>query len=679
MKKLFLLFFSAAALLASGAEFFLKNGQSCEFRFNAPQGKNAILFFSARLKLPAPLESWGVNALKAELNGTPLTIPLNKGDILVDPQSLPQGKYKTLSDGKFFVKGDSDWEIFNAGSGEIYRNVWLLNQPNKTELSNVFYSFAFKLENLKPTGNVLRFKASIPRRLAAYPLEIRDIAVKGFDSRIIFHRDWMQAVYPWSFPALAELGGAEVVKSRNEHGLASFSIHCLEEQDFQIPVLDKDYQIYRLNNSNIPAKLAEAAKRHIPNIGTPYVPELLTPLAQGSTVKLPKGTATFIVRCRKSKPGTYRPENLPVKFTVLDITLPEVDDLPVQNSMYIMGSGSSTQNIYPEFREYGMSMMLMSPWTAPIPLKIVDGKLSADFRNFDAKLKELQSVGLSKRTLFFGTSEPILRNITKLTGENEDGKEFQRRFKEFVTLFFNHADELGMTVYLSLYDEANFQKAVWGKTKTLTAIATSVPNSRMWSTVTELASAAHYYEVLGYRKGRDMCITHPFQTYNRQDDEILKGVLCPDKKISQLRNRFRGEYESITSYPAANNRYAYGIRAWQGNLQYITGFAFWWGNMYKGKENVTPKKCYYVCYPFLEKTTGIRHSSVGWEAIRCGVDDMRYLTRARVLMEKKYGKEKAEAVLNSIFGKPCYNADDFSPSRFAEVRKKLIDIIQECK
>lgn len=677
-KILFLLLLAAAGL-PGGAGFLLQNGQTREVKFTVPAGKQVILFFSARIKLPTPLESWGVNALEVKLNDRQLPAPLNKGAELIDPQSLPQKKSPLLADGRFWVKGDSDWEVFNAPEGEIYSNIWLLNQTNKRELSNVFYTFAFRLEDLPAGENVLDFKAVLPPELSAYPVEVSDIAVKGFDDKIIFHRDFLQSVYPWSFPALTELGGAETVMARNEHGFTSFSIYCFVPQSFVLPQLPGNFQLYRLDNSNIPAKLKEAELRHIPNIGQPYVPELLTPLASGSVIQLPVGTTTFFIRCRQSKPGEYTAGDLPVKFKVPDLTLPESGDLPVENTMYIMSSGTDTQNILPEFKDYGFSMMLLSPWTAPIAMKITDGKLTADFSKFDARVKKYQSAGLSRRTLFFGTSEPLIKTISKLTGEKEEGKEFQKRFKEFLILFFNHADELGLTVYLSLYDEANFQKEVWGKTKLLTSIAVTIPNSRMWSTVTELSSAAYYYEALGYRKDRDVCITHPFQIYHRSDDEILKGVLCPDKSVRQLRNRFTGEYESITSYPASNNRYAYGIRSYQGKIRYMMGFTFWWGDMYKGKENVKPVKCFYVCYPFREKITGQRYSSVGWEALRCGVDDMRYLVYAKQLLEQKYGKVAAEKRLAGLVGKPAYSSDGFSPEYFNKIRSKLLEIIMECK
>ena len=153
--------------------------------------------------------------------------------------------------------------------------------------------------------------------------------------------------------------------------------------------------------------MKEAEKRHIPNIGKPYVPELLTPLLSGSEVELPAGTTTFAVRFKKSEPGTYSIAGLPIKFNVLDITLPEATELPVQNTMYIMASGTDTQNIHPEFREYGISTMLTSPWAAPIPLKIVDVKLVADFSKFDARLK-IKNIALVFDKISFSNFDILL-------------------------------------------------------------------------------------------------------------------------------------------------------------------------------------------------------------------------------------------------------------------------------
>ena len=677
MKKFLLLFLILPFIHVNGVDYLLKNNNSCSYKFNAPAKKNVLLFFNCRIKLNGKLEAWGANVLEIKLNGKTLSLPVNKDKVLWDPQCVPQKAYPVLVDNKFFVKADSDWKAFNGQEGDIYSNTWILNQVNKTELSNVFYSFAFELKDLKAKDNVLTFNAKLPKELSKYSIEIKDLAIKSFDNSIYFFRDWQQAIYPWSFPAAKEIINKEIAIAKNEHGFASFSIYNFSPQQFQLPNLGKEFQFYRLDNSNIPAKLKEATNRHIPNVGKPYVPELLTPLAMGSKLNLPKGTTTFAVRLKNSKVGTYKVGNLPLTFKVLDITLPEATDLPVENTMYIMASGTKSQNIYPDFREYGMSMMLLSPWSAPIPMKLVDGKLVANFTKFDQFVKEYQKHGMNNKTLFFGTTEPIIKQIAKLSGQNEEGKAFQKLYKEFITLFFNHADKLKLKVYLSLYDEANFQKEVWKKTKILTAVAVTVPNSRLWSTVTELASAAYYYDTIGYRKGRDICITHPFQTYNRADDEILRGVLCPNQPIKNLKNRFVGEYEGITSYPSTNNRYAYGVRSRVGKIENMMGFAFWWGNMYK--PNTKPVKCYYVTYPFIDDVTKVRFSSVGWEAIRCGIDDMRYLVLADRLLTQKYGQKKAKQILDKLSGLPQYNADNIEPEYFNSIRKQLTSIIMDNK
>ena len=143
MKKILFLIISASAIVLAGADFSLSNNKSGKFKFDAPSEKNAVLFFRARIKLPAPYEAWGANALQLKLNGKPLTSPINKEKFLIDSEVRPQISYPVCAYGKLFVKADSDWEVFNAPNGEIYRNTWLLNQANKTELSNVFYSFAF--------------------------------------------------------------------------------------------------------------------------------------------------------------------------------------------------------------------------------------------------------------------------------------------------------------------------------------------------------------------------------------------------------------------------------------------------------------------------------------------------------------------------------------------------------
>lgn len=677
MKLLFLLLLFFAAAAGWGKDLILKNSQSGTFRFDAPDGKNRFLFFLARIKLPPPCEEWGFHALELKLNGQELALPVNKPEKLVNPQTFANPAYAVRDTaGRLFVKADSDWTAFNAPRGGVYSSTWTMNSVNQIELNNVFYSFAIPLKDLKPKDNVLTLKAVLPSYMDAYPVEIAGLEAAGFGDQVIFRRDFLQAVYPWSFPSLAEIRqNPELVVAKGETGGAAFSVYCFAPSEMKLP---DDLQLYRLDNTIIPAKLKKMAESHIPNIGKLYVPELLTPLKKGSVLKLPQGTTTLYLKYRGEKAGTTALAGVPVKVRTLDLTLPDPESLPVENGLYVMAGHTDKQKIHPEFRAYGITQIMLSPWGAPIKLSIKDDKLQADFRKFDQRLKFYQSFGLNRRKLLFGTSEPILSQIAKLTKQDVDGEEFQRRFKEFIELFFNHADELKLEVYLSLYDEANFQKKVWTKTQTLTKIAVTVPNSRMWSTVTELASAAFYFDTLGYRKGRDLTVTHPFMTIGRPDSAVNKGVMAPSKTMGELRGRFHGEYDGITSYPGIGNRLCYGMRSRHSELKFFMGFAFWWGDM--GKPNVKPTNWYYVSYPFFEPETGVRYTAIGWEAIRTGIDDYRYLELAARCLARKYGKDEAEKRLKKLIALEEHTVRGFLPADyFGQIRNQLIKIISEAK
>lgn len=675
MKKTIILIFLLAAFITAGKDYILKNNQSAVYRFDAPAGKHALLFFRARIKLPSPAEAWGFHALEVKLNGKTLKAPCNKAEKLIDPQNTPPTETAVCdSAGKLFLRADSDWQTFNASSGDVYSNTQRMNQVNQTELNNVFYNFVFPLKDLKKNGNTLTLKVFLPDHVSAYPVEITGLQIAGFSDRIVFHRDWLQAVYPWSFPTLSEIKKRQnLVVALGETGLGSFSIYNFKSSTFKVP---DDLQLYRLDNTLIPGKRKQMEDHHIPNTGELYVPELLTPVKKGTVLQLPQGTTTFLFRYCGKRAGNYKIAGIPVDIRVLNFTLPDHETLPVENGLYIMASQPQKQNIYPELREYGITQILISPWNAPIKLKIENDKLHADFRRLDAKIKEIQSWKLSRRQLLFGTSEPILNQLHKLTGEGVDGKAFQRRFKEFIRLFFDHADQLNLKIYLSLYDEANFQKKIWHKTQILTKIATTVPNSRMWATVTDLVSAAYFYDTLGYRKGRDLAVTHPFLLIGKPDTEVQKGILIPDQKTTaELRARhFRGEYMGVTSYPGTGNRYQYGFRSRHSDLEVYMGFAFWWGDM--KKPNTKPRQWYYVSYPFFEKTTGLRYSTIGWEAIRAGIDDYRYAELASQKLIRKYGQAEGKKILKKILAVKHSNTENIPTDYFNHVRNQLIKIIE---
>ena len=110
MKKILFLIISASAIVLAGADFSLSNNKSGKFKFDAPSEKNAVLFFRARIKLPAPYEAWGANVLQVKLNGKALTSPINKDKNLVDSEVRPQisrriqtGRFSMLRTAKYIA------------------------------------------------------------------------------------------------------------------------------------------------------------------------------------------------------------------------------------------------------------------------------------------------------------------------------------------------------------------------------------------------------------------------------------------------------------------------------------------------------------------------------------------------------------------------------------------------
>ena len=662
--------------------------------FRLDSKKNNILYLQSRIDLPDG-EAWGQHCLKITLDQQPLKLfPLNKQALLYDIRvNPPQATEVCHSDGLYWLKADSDYACNNQRQPHIYSygSEWEL--ANATELNNRFFTYAFRIEANTDTVKV-NLKIQLPEHQKQHPVEVSAWELLSLPDTFFFSRPWMQAVYQNSFPSQAEMSKApELVLAGNQNGVAGFSIYNFQPFEgrlqLDMPGLPADiFTIYQVKNSLVEHKIKTAAEHIFLNIGNVQVPELWQPLQD--TLLLEEGSSSFVLYAcpkRRVAPGTYQGKlrlldssntekaSCPVSLKILPFELPDHDDIPASFGLYIMAGGGDEQEIWGDLREHGITQIMLTPWGCPIKLQLDGEKLHADFNRLNQRLRFMQQFGINRRGLFYGTSEPLISSLKKLSGQTPGEAVFDRLFQDFIRLFFLNAEQQKIPVWLSLFDEANFKREQWDQTLLLTRLAKQIPQARMWATITELASAAYLYDTPGLYDAQDITMTHPATLIHREENEELHGSFTPARMAKELDKRFFWEYDGITSYPPGINRYAFGTRAWQLELKVLLGFAYWWGDM--TKVNFTPKRNHYVTYPFLDKSTGQRSSTPGWEAIREGIDDYRLLHLAEKLLTQKYSVEEAQNRLAKYRRSPT--SLPLTSDYYEQLRSQLITLILEAR
>ena len=654
-----------------------------------PAGKYPVLVLRSRIKLPEG-EEVGRHLLKLTWNGQPVGEPLNREMTFVDSQS---GEKFPLRDsaGFWLVRADADYLPFNAPNGHPYSNTRSLNRVNSAELADRFYHYAFLLDG---KAGEAKLTAKMPPKGSG--LEISGFKQINLPGCFFFGRDWMQNVLPTTFPTLKEIETAPALTvAGNETGVTACPLYCFQpvEGKLELSIPGGKAELFEIRNTPVKYSQEYAASSAIPNLGAPVLPEWWVP-ETGAVRKFAKGSTALALRFRPdpgTKPGKYEGKvilrdtagkelaSAPVKCEILPFLLPDHDSLPFSGGLYIMGSGSAqkTEDFWKDIRDHGITQIFQTPWGTPIKIAIgKDGKLTADFSNFNKRHELMKKRGLNRRMVFFGTSEPMIGAIQKLTKQKVGEPEFNRRFKEFMTLFVENNRQFGIPIRLSFYDEANFQPEAWKKTLILTKLAKEVPGARVWMTATSNGAAYYLHKEAGYKRDEDMAVTHPSAMLGLPDSRIQAAPGRKDYATTGDIRKFhlRGEYETIHAYPGEQARFVYGLRSYRTDIEIFFAFAYWWGKM--EKTNFTPTKRYYINIPFAAAEGGKPGSTLGWECVRAGIDDHRYLRLAEQTLAKKIGKDAARKKLLELIKINSPRTEDFSPGHYNQVRKAAIEIIQ---
>jgi len=521
------------------------------------------------------------------------------------------------------------------------------------------------------------------------PLNDNDIQ-KGY---VVFSKNFQRYVYPWTIPVEEErINSVKLTMGQNDFEPLTFSIYPLRDlgnvtittselvgpgdqtipsQDIQVHVVKPmkkrsgssgEYKLvprllYRANNSHIPIDFTTRF--------------WLTLFADNTTLP---GTYSGSIRVESEKED---PSTIPITVEVLPIKLEPVPgieynmcmsyeffeleskDWTVQEKEKIYRDGV---NIFKDYKNHGMSnVAVASPfyfqWNR-------DG--TPKMEHYKAMISGAKEVGFTDPVYwYFGHYIQTAKGQHPGNIRLYDPKVHRKRAKLLVekALKLNQQFD-GPPVYFMPIDEpriASRKKMALDLFKEIK----KVPGVKVMST-TDIG-------------GKDLDIEYNSERLNKPLPPGVKKRES-DRKVCEYNNT------AIQSKNPAYSRYIYGYYTWRHDLD---GMSSWGpgttqnsrGNPFEDLDS--PYSDWFLFFPH----AGGPLPSPNWEAVREGIDDIRYIYQLEKLCEQKSAESPtevalAEQFLDEIRGMCDFDErtiinefGDWTPERFNSIRDQVISLI----
>ncbi len=652
--------------LYSDENAYLYEGQSQESTFVVEQLDGEIyLWLTVRLKINGG-ESWGSHLLSLRINDQLVDMaagPINReGEIknVAYPNNNPEPVFK---DGKWFVRYDSDYIAWNgkvpAQAGDPYNKVSYLYRANelinKEDFVQQNYVYTFRIGHLLKQGvNKIQLSCSgLPDFLQDYPLEIKQLSIAQQQGNVVlWSRDFMDAIYPWSVPMPKEVARPLNVRlSQNEYEpvtFACFSPVALDDitvevgslvgagsvfpQD-QIRLQLVEYKKWTAQNTPERYKMLSQMQAGLGAARQGITPQMLVSISE---FDLPGGESRQIwltVNSDGVKAGLYQGSislrrrgqqlaSLPISIEVLPITLPES---PVRFGAWFTerpGTPMVTAQLQ-DLKEHGYSFVSVDCYTATPQLALERGELTIDYSSFDAVIEGYQKEGLNLGPMMFGILTPLIKQIENISGAKLGEEAFDNLFVKTICDINKHALAKGWDLYFAPIDEPHPYPDKMEQEQQYLALLKRA-GAKSFSTITPAGaytlSPNLDLSCIGYNFLEEALSGKPKQDLYWEDVEP-QWVIDNTKWI----------YKQIRSFPF--DRYYHGYMAYRFGVEALMGFAYNWTS-----------QDWYVVRVEGNELKG----SVGWESIREGIDDLRYVELLRQIWTQQYGEAEAKAKLDEL-------------------------------
>lgn len=665
--------------------------KSITFFDNKKVGSNILLYVKGRIIVEN--KGFGEHCLSLDINGRKLENFINKTEILKDIAFPENNTFFYSFDKKaFFLKYDSDYLPYNSSFlDDPYNCSFYLQNANikwnRYEFVNYYYTYVFDITNFVKLGkNVINLK----NLNSEYSIELECCIKKLSHPIILYTHEPDRLIFPFTFPSIEDLRENLILTGEVTPGTyisLVLTIKNLEEKDLNFDInfenlINESQEKFKIGRDKIEIKILNyvSLKPVWRNLEFIENKEILFPdkLEPSKFINLAEKQAKTIwinvyvpdnISCGKFK------GKLNLKSEKYNFDIPVfIDILPFKLSKKEIIWGLWVNNLPGRFDEitykkiedlknHGINSVTMDPWICPVKIVKEGEDIKIDLEGLE-KAMELYSrneINI-KGPIPYGVlvSSPLFDQIKNIAQSGIDEENFFKVLEEVLKKIMEISEKYKINLYFHPIDEPDVHPNTIKDFEKICKLIKKIEGAKIWSNLTPSGmkkyinlvdiNCSPLYPLLNAYRGLD------FQNFFFPE----WGIIDKD----WIRKNIKNAYIQVRSKTPHLNRLYYGFMAWYLNLDSIWGFAYFWNE----------KEGWYVAYPILDKDGHI-FSTIGWEMLREGIYDYKYLKTLEELLELKFGTEEARSYIIKNILPTFEELSTLSNEDFWNLRKKIINEI----
>ncbi|HOV21528.1 MAG TPA: hypothetical protein PLW95_02460 [bacterium] len=665
----------------------LKGKEQKSFNFNVsnPDGYT-VLWIKGRFNIERG-EGWGDYGLQVSINKKSISEKklINKKLILINSAYIGQRPTNLFSEDKdaWFLRFDSDYSPYNSEvNGDPYNRISSFSNANtswnKYEFENAYYVYAFNISDYIIKGiNEISFR----NINEIYSIEMSFTLEKFSEPLLFFTHVSDRIIFPCSFPREEECNvKIEKVCTPGEIIPITLSLRNESEENiiFDIittPLESPDNKFIPKENIEVFVLTFSPTKSTIYEFINPtgeiLHPDILNPSnkwevkAKSSSslwlrIKIPQDISSTDWTGKVILKSGDKEIYIPIKVKILPFELSQVDTIFGLWDNKLPGAFDNlTSKRIEDLKNHGINSITTDPWTSPITIKKNQDEILVDTSRLKKTLQVYKTEGLNTTGPFpYGTLEPVFNQIKTISGQEIETPEYQNVVDIVLKEIMSLADELGMKLYFHPTDEPDVHPdCIENYEKLLKCIKKA--NGKIWSNNT-VAGFRKWYQLIDIN-----CVVGGIEDALKEENYTnfffpQWGSVEPEwVKANINKMHIQTQVRSTMPYEI---RKKYGIYLYYTGCKGIWGFAYNWGT-----------SNWYIAWPFLNDE-GKMYSTIGWEMLREGITDYKYLKTLEDILSKKIGEKKAREKVISLLP-PFTSILTISNEYFSIIREKIINEI----
>lgn len=701
MKKKILFFFTLFGINLLAENYYIKNKLNNKSILKSDEDKN--ISFVVDKKGPASKillwvkgrvmtdrEGFGEYCLSLKINDKILENFINKGKILKNIVFPEDNTYfYSLEKKLFFLKYDNDYLPYNSSFlNDPYNGSFYLNNANikwnKYEFVNYYYVYVFDITDFVKQGKNTIYLKNLSFK---YPIELECQIKELSHSVILYSHEPDRLIFSNTFPFFEDVKENLILTGKGVPG--SFvslvlSVKNLEEKDLEFEInminlvsenqkklIEKEkIEIRALNFTSIkpPWRNLEFIDNETVLYPDKLEPSKFIDLLNNQTKTIwininisndiPSGKFKGILNLKSKKYSFDIPviiDVLPFKFSGREIIWGLwVNNLPGKFD-------ELTNKRIEDLKNHGVNSITMDPWTCPVKISKSEENIKVDLSGLEKAMELYNEKNINtKGPIPYGVLSPIFNQVKNIS-QSEIGEEnYFKVLEEVLKKIMEISKKYNIDLHFHPIDEPDVHPNTIESFEKICESIKRIEGAKIWSNNTP-SGMKKYINLV------DVNCSPLYPLLNAYKGLDYQNFFFPQWGIIEknwMKDNIKHTYIQVRSKTPHSNRLYYGFMAWYLNLDSIWGFAYYWNE----------KEGWYVAYPVLNKDGQI-YSTIGWEMMREGIYDYKYLKTLEELLKIKYGDGNARNyIIKNII--PSYEElSNFSNEDFWYLREKIINEI----